>query len=106
MWAVLGVFGIIVGVVAVSTALGRVFGKYIDLRRQKFGQTAHKISGSVEGLEEEILALQERNDALTAKIERMEALVTSPEWDIIRSAEAEQEDTSEKTLGRSRERTS
>lgn len=105
MFVALSVIGIVVGVIAISSAVGKLFGKYVDLRREQFGETTNEISGSMDQLMDEIQFLRERNEELTSKIESMEALVTSPEWDLLKDVGATDGGNVEKTLGRNPEKT-
>lgn len=88
------IIGAIISAIFISGSVSRVFGKYIDLKREKIGGSSASLAKQVETLTRSLHQLETENTKLQKKIEALESTVTSDAWDLSASS------TSSKTLGR------
>lgn len=68
--------------IVASSAIGHVFGKYIDLKRYKPQKDLEAANAIIHTMEGQIKSLESANETLRKRIEAMEARVSSEVWDL------------------------
>ena len=75
------IFGVVVAAVLISSTVSRVFGKYIDLKREKIGGSSGSMSQELERMSKALQGIKAENEVLQKRLEQLEGTVTSDTWE-------------------------